>query len=307
MTVWIATSVTFLATVAIVVAVSYAFATPGGVTIGDRLSRLLNPAAAKPAARFGERQAQRVERVLTDVGKLVPASPKTLSRTRRMLYRAGYRQPQAALLMNGVKILLPLFLLAAVYATGPHGENAKFLYGFAGLAGYMLPDFWLTWRVRRRQYRIQLGLPDALDLLLVCVEAGLGLDQAILRVGQELKIAHPELSDELHIVNLEMRVGKTRLDALRDLASRTGLDDIRGLVAMLIQTDRFGTSIAQSLRVHSDNLRTKRRQRAEEAAAKTPVKMVPVLVFFIFPALFVSILGPAVIGLAKQLLPLLEK
>jgi len=307
MTVWIATAVTFLATVGIVAAVTYAFAAPGGIAIGDRLSRLLNPMPVRPAAGFRERQTERVERVLADVGKLVPSSPKTQSRTQRLLYRAGYRHPKAAQLMNGVKVLLPLLLVGLVYSAGITGENAPFAFGFSALAGFMLPDFWLTWRTRRRQHRIQLGLPDALDLLLVCVEAGLGLDQAILRVGQELKIAHPDLSDELQIVNLEMRVGKTRLDALRDLANRTGLEDLKGLVAMLIQTDRFGTSIAQSLRVHSDNLRTKRRQRAEEAAAKTPVKMVPVLVFFIFPALFVAILGPAVIGLAKQLLPMLER
>lgn len=307
MTIWLATAVTFLATVAIVVAVTYAFATPGGVAIGDRLSRLLSPVAAKPPGRFRERQAERVERMITDVGKLVPSSPKSLSRTQRLLHRAGYRQPTAVQLMSGVKILLPLLLVGAVYAAKLHAQNPFFVFGLAAIGGYILPDFWLTWRIRRRQHRLQLGMPDALDLLLVCVEAGLGLDQALLRVGEELKIVHRELSEELQIVSMEMRVGKTRIEALRDLATRTGLDDIKSLVAMLIQTDRFGTSIAQSLRVHSDNLRTKRRQRAEEAAAKTPVKMVPVLVFFIFPALFVTILGPAVIGLAKQLLPLLEK
>jgi tight adherence protein C len=126
-----------------------------------------------------------------------------------------------------------------------------------------------------------------------------------MRVAQELRIVHPELSEELRLVNLEMRVGKSRLDALRALSARTGVDDIKSLVAMLIQTERFGTSIAQSLRIHSDSLRTKRRQRAEEAAAKTPVKMVPVLVFFIFPALLVVILGPAIITLSRQLIPMM--
>jgi tight adherence protein C len=145
-------------------------------------------------------------------------------------------------------------------------------------------------------------LPDALDLLVICVEAGLGLDQALLRVAQELKHVHPELSDELQLVNFEMRLGKTRIEALRALSERTGVDDIKALVAMLVQTERFGTSVAQSLRVHSDTLRTKRRQRAEERAAKAPVKMVPVLVFFIFPALLVVILGPAVITLSRQLI-----
>jgi tight adherence protein C len=137
----------------------------------------------------------------------------------------------------------------------------------------------------------------------ICVEVGLGLDQALLRVAQELRVVHPDLSDELHIVNLEMRVGKTRIDALRELARRTNLDDIRNLVAMLIQTERFGTSIAQSLRVHSDELRTKRRQRAEERSAKTSVKMVAPLVLFIFPALMVVVLGPAIITLMRQMGP----
>jgi tight adherence protein C len=173
----------------------------------------------------------------------------------------------------------------------------------AAVAGYLLPDMWLTWRVRARQRLLRRALPDGLDLLVICVEAGLGLDQALMRVAQELNVAHPELSDELQLVNLEMRVGKTRLDAMRELARRTGLDDIKALVSMLIQTERFGTSVAQSLRVHSDDLRMKRRQRAEEMAAKTTVKMVPALVFFIFPALMVVILGPAIIAIMRQLMP----
>jgi tight adherence protein C len=145
-------------------------------------------------------------------------------------------------------------------------------------------------------------MPDALDLLVICVEAGLGLDQALLRVSEELQITHPELSEELQLVNAEMRLGKGRTDALRELARRTGLDDIKAFVAMLVQTERFGTSIAQSLRVYSDDMRLKRRQRAEEAAAKVGVKMVPVLVFFIFPALIVVILGPAALMIMRQLL-----
>jgi tight adherence protein C len=138
------------------------------------------------------------------------------------------------------------------------------------------------------------------------MEAGLGLDQAILRVSTELRTAHPELSEELQLVNMEMQLGKNRLEALRELANRTGVEDIKGLVAMLIQTDRFGTSLAQSLRVFSDDLRIKRRQRAEEQAAKTTVKMVPPLVFFIFPALMVVILGPGIIAIMKELFPVIN-
>jgi tight adherence protein C len=158
-----------------------------------------------------------------------------------------------------------------------------------------------------RQNRLRRGLPDGLDLLVICVESGLGLDQALMKVAQELRITHPELSEELQLVNLEMRIGKTRLDALRELARRTGLEDIKSLVAMLVQTDRFGTSVAQSLRVFSDDLRIKRRQRAEEMSAKTTVKMVPPLIFFIFPALMVVILGPAVLTLIRQLMPALQR
>ena len=192
--------------------------------------------------------------------------------------------------MRGVKVLLPIVLVALVFLTGLYRETI-FLVFLAALAGFLLPEAWLVWRVHARQRRLQLSLPDGLDLLVICVEAGLGLDQALLRVSQELRITHTELCDELQLVNTEMRVGKTRIDALRELARRTGLDDLKSLAAMLIQTERFGTSIAQSLRVHSDDLRTKRRQRAEEMSAKTTVKMVPPLVFFIFPALMVVILA----------------
>lgn len=298
-------AITFLTTTLVVLVAVVALSAPGaGGTIG-RLARLWNPVPAAPQ-RFRERQKERVHRVLTDVGKIVPTSTRNLSRTQRLLLRAGFRRSETAIAFQGVKIALPAALGTLAFLGQAYTASPALLLGAAVVSGFLLPDMWLTWRVRQRQHRIRLALADALDLLLICVEAGLGLDQAILRVGQELRIAHPELSEEMQIVNMEMRVGKPRLEALRELAERTGVDDIKSLVAMLIQTDRFGTSIAQSLRVHSDNLRTKRRQRAEEAAAKTPVKMVPVLVFFIFPALFVVILGPAVISVARQLLPLLK-
>jgi tight adherence protein C len=208
--------------------------------------------------------------------------------------------------VRGVKVLLPIALVALVFASGTYRSNPVMFPLMAVIVGYLLPELWLGWRVRSRQHRLRKGLPDALDLLVICIEAGLGLDQALLRVSQELHITHRELSEELQLVNLEMRLGKTRIDALRELARRTGLDDIKALVAMLIQTERFGTSIAQSLRVHADDLRVRRRQRAEEMGAKTSVKMVPPLVFFIFPALMVVILGPAVITLLRQLMPVLK-
>jgi tight adherence protein C len=171
---------------------------------------------------------------------------------------------------------------------------------------YLLPKLVLFRMIKRRQSRIRLSLPDALDLLVICVEAGLGLDQALKRVSDEIAFAHDDLSEELQLVTLEAKAGRTRPDALRNLAMRTGVDDVRALVAVLVQTDRFGTSIAQALRVHSDSLRTERRQRAEEAAAKTTIKMVPVLVLCLFPAMFIVSVGPAAIQVVRQLKPILS-
>jgi len=220
-----------------------------------------------------------------------------------LMIRAGYRSPEGLLAMRGIKLIFPIAALAGVYLTGMYRANPFLVPVLALGLGYLLPDMWLTWRVKSRQHKLRRALPDALDLLVICVEAGLGLDQALMKVSQDMRISHPELSEELQLVNMEMRIGKTRIDALRELARRTGLDDIKALVAMLIQTERFGTSIAQSLRVYSDDMRLKRRQRAEEMSAKTSVKMVPALVFFIFPALMVVILGPAIITLIRQMLP----
>jgi len=170
--------------------------------------------------------------------------------------------------------------------------------------GFFLPRFFLKRAMKERQRRIRLGLPDALDLTVICVEAGLALDQAMMRVGEDLQHAHPELSGEFHLFNLETRAGKPRAEALRNLAARTGVDDVRGLVGTLIQTDRFGTSVAQALRVHSDSLRPERRQRAEEQAAKTTVKMIIPLVLFVLPSLIFVTVGPAVFPLMRLLAPI---
>jgi tight adherence protein C len=285
----------------------YAFA-PTGVGIAGRLSRFLRPAEAAAAGKTGfvEKQTGKVGGTLVSLGKYLPTNSGKESSSRLLAVRAGYRSPNAIFLVRGVKVLLPFGLVALVFASGVYRSNPLMFPLMAVIAGYILPELWLGWRVRARQHRLQKGLPDALDLLVICIEAGLGLDQALLRVSEELQITHRELSEELQLVNLEMRVGKTRLDALRELARRTGLEDIKALVAMLIQTERFGTSIAQSLRVHGDDLRVRRRQRAEEMGAKTSVKMVPPLVFFIFPALMVVILGPAVLTLLRQLMPTLK-
>jgi tight adherence protein C len=300
--IWTITILTFLATAGIVVALVYAFS-PAGMGVASRLSRLAGLAAPAPEElNFANRQKERVRDTLANVGKMLPApSTDKATRTQLMMIRAGYRSSEALLAIRGVKLLFPIGALAGVYLTGLYRVNVFFIPVVALGLGYLLPDMWLSWRVGSRQRRLRKGLPDALDLLVICVEAGLGLDQALMKVSQDMKISHAELSEELQFVNLEMRVGKTRIEALRELGRRTGLDDIKALVAMLIQTERFGTSIAQSLRVYSDDMRIKRRQRAEEMSAKTSVKMVPPLVFFIFPALMVVILGPAVITLIRQL------
>jgi tight adherence protein C len=302
---WAATVITFIAAVAMIGALLYAFLPAEADAVG-RLSRLLNASPSLSDAPASKRQKDRVRDTLASVGKLLPGPSTAPSNAQLMMLRAGYRSANATAAVRGVKILLPLLLLVLVVATGLYRWNPWVSVLGALVLGYLLPELWLVWRVHARQHRLRLALPDALDLLVICVEAGLGLDQSLMRVAEELRITHPELSDEFGLVNLEMRVGKTRLDALRELARRTGLEDIKALVAMLIQTERFGTSVAQSLRVHSDDLRIRRRQRAEEMSAKTTVKMVPPLVFFIFPALMAVILGPAVIAVIRQLGPVLK-
>jgi tight adherence protein C len=303
---WAITAITFLATFAAVAAVFYAM-TPGGAGIAGRLSRFMNPVAPVAESTFGEKQRDRMRDTVASLGKILPGDSGNTPRTQLLMLRAGYRSGQAILAMRGFKVLTPIVFVALVIGTGLYTWNPFMLIPVSGALGYLFPEIFLSWRVNSRQHRLQRGLPDGLDLLVICVESGLGLDQALMKVAQEIRITHHELSEELQLVNLEMRIGKTRLEALRELGRRTGLEDIKSLVAMLIQTDRFGTSVAQSLRVFSDDLRIKRRQRAEEMSAKTTVKMVPPLVFFIFPALMVVILGPAVLTLMRQLMPALGK
>jgi tight adherence protein C len=303
---WLITGITFLFSAVVVIAVVYAFSPPE-TQVAGRLSRMIEPQAAVVEDKFAEKQKERVGDILVSLGKLLPAaSGQRSSRAQLMMMRAGFRSPDAMQVVRAIKLLLPIVFVSLVLITGAYSYSPVFIFLLALGAGFLFPEIWLQLRIKARQKRLRLALPDGLDLLVICVEVGLGLDQALIRVAQELKIVHPELSDELTLVNLEMRVGKTRIEALRELGRRTGLDDLKTLVAMLIQTERFGTSVAQSLRVHSDELRTKRRQRAEELSAKTTVKMVGPLVFFIFPALLVVILGPAVITLIRQLLPVLH-
>jgi tight adherence protein C len=250
-------------------------------------------------------QRERLESILRALGKRAASRKKDVGETRRALIMAGLRHDDGPALYYGARMLGAIALPALFVLVGAAFQLAVMrttpLLAVSAMLGYYVPRFLLKVRIRKRQEAIRLGLADALDLLVICVEAGLGLNQALVRVAEEMTHASPPIAEEFGLVNLEMRAGTSRPDALRHLSERTGVEDLQALVAMLIQTDRFGTSIAQSLRVHSDTLRTKRRQRAEEAAAKTTIKLVFPLVVFIFPAMFVVILGPAILHILEQL------
>ncbi len=243
--------------------------------------------------------------VFKRIGDKVPRSPKEMGTLRLRLVQAGYRRDEALTIFFGIRVLFAVVLFLLLSSSLIIRPNT--LVALGGLCmGYLLPGMVLARLAKRRAHRVRMSLADALDLLVVSVEAGLGLDQALTRVGTELAFAYPELADELKLINLELRAGKPRAEALRNLADRTGVDDLSSLVTMLIQTDKFGTSVAQSLRVYSETLRTKRRQRAEEAAAKTGVKMVFPLVLCIFPSIWVVTIGPAAIKFVTVLFPMVE-
>lgn len=265
--------------------------------LGSRLRSLGGQRTQRQKTAFKER----LEQALDPLSKAIPLSPSEVSRARQWLIQAGYRDRRHLTIYVGSRVLLAFVGLMTVIAIS--GAKSLPLMISVAAFGFFLPRFALKRLIKKRQNQITLGLPDALDLTVICVEAGLALDQALMRVGEDLRHAHPELSDEFHMVNLEMRAGKPRAEALRNLNARTGVDDIRALVATLVQTDRFGTSVAQALRVHSDSLRTERRQRAEEQAAKTTIKMVVPLVLFVLPSIIFVTLGPAIIQLVRTLAP----
>jgi tight adherence protein C len=240
------------------------------------------------------------------VGGLAPGRErKAEPRIKRLLTYAGYRRDNALRIYRGAKIFLAMVLFALCIPLGLWMNQSPagilFLGVLAAVAGYLIPDYWLNYSARRRQREIVRYLPDSLDLMVVCVEAGLALDTALARVASEMHLTSPALSSEFLLVTQETKAGKPRAEALRDLTARTGVEDLSSLVAMLVQTDKLGTSVAEALRVHADSVRTRRRQRAEEAAAKTTVKLVFPLVLCIFPALLVVILGPALITIIRAI------
>jgi tight adherence protein C len=286
---------------ALVAAAAYALMPSRAAAIDRRLEELTLGREREDKPKY-----QNVVGMLKRLGEKAPRSPKEMGSLRLRLVQAGFRRDEALTMFFGIRVLfaLALFLLFST----PLIFRPNLTVGLGGLGlGYILPGMVLARLAKRRAHRIRLSLADMLDLLVVSVEAGLGLDAALTRVGQELAFAYPELADELRLINLELRAGKPRSEALRNLADRTGVDDLSSLVTMLIQTDKFGTSVAQSLRVYSETLRTKRRQRAEEAAAKTGVKMVFPLVICIFPAIWVVTIGPAAIRFVTVLFPMIEK
>ena len=260
------------------------------------------PDATDTSLKSRDKVQNRISNFLGRFGKRVaPKQSKDYRQMRPRFLKAGFRRETAPAVFWGTKCLLAIclpmcFFLLRLVVFGPLSTAMTGgICLYLALMGFFLPDIWLRIRIARRRERIFKGFPDALDLLVVCVEAGMGIDSAINRVAEEMKISHKTLSDELKLLNLEIRAGKTRRDALKDLAMRTDLQEVESLATLLIQTEKFGTNVAQTLRVYSDMFRTKRHQRAEEIAAKMPAKLLIPLVFLIFPSLFVALLGPAAI------------
>lgn len=266
----------------------------------ERLKQLDKDAQQKPADDT-ETMAKLAERLATPIHKLAPPSASDARKLQKRMMHAGFRSTQAPVLYRAAQFV-SLLSVPGIVAVGlvllgrPLADSTLWLFLAVGV-GYIVPSSVLDNLVKRRQGRIRYGLSDALDLLVVSIEAGLGLNAALIRVSEEFKEAYPDISEEFELVNLEIRVGRPREEALRNLAERSGVEDLRALCAMLIQADRFGTSIARAIRVFSDSLRTKRRQRAEQAAQKAAVKLLMPLALFLFPTLFIAILGPAFIQL----------
>jgi tight adherence protein C len=271
-------------------------------TIQARIASAINPTAKQRITLKTRIKDTRV--MLGDVveqfERIVPKSDAEVSVAQQRLIRAGLREESAVKYFYGAKVIVPLVLCLVALISGLGKQSPFIMYPICLGIGFLVPDFWLGRKITKRQAQVRKGLPDVLDLLIICVEAGLSLDQATARTAQELRNAQPVLSDELGMVALEQRAGSLRSDAWKHLADRTGIDSVRNLVSMLIQSEQFGTSIAKTLRVHSDTLRTKRIQEIEEKAAKLPIKLIFPLVFFIFPPLFLVTLGPAMIIMADS-------
>jgi tight adherence protein C len=247
------------------------------------------------AGMAGITPAARMEKLLHPFQGVLPRSDKEVSNLRKLLARAGYREAKYVNTYYAAKVLVPAILCLLATFAGSLPLTPLFVYVTAGGLGFLLPDFFLGRLVSARQLNIRLGLPEALDLLVVCVEAGLSLDKAILRTAEEMRLSQPAIADELGLISLEQRAGRARADAWSECAERTGVDTVKSLASLIIQADKFGSSVGKALRSQAESLRTRRRQDAEEQAAKTTVKLVFPLVLLIFPSLFVVTLGPSMI------------
>jgi tight adherence protein C len=267
----------------------------------QRISAVVTPRAEQVGGLYSRLQGRvSLGGMVQQFQRILPRTQAEVSVMQQRLIRAGYRSDSAPNILYGAKVMVPLTLSLLVMLSGVSSYSPFIIYATALGLGFLMPDFWLGRKISKRQARIRLGLPDVLDLLVICMEAGQSLDQATARTTQELSRAQPEICDELGVVVLEQRAGRPRADAWRHFAERTAVTSVRNLVSVLVQAEQFGTSVAKTLRVHGDTLRTQRRQQVEEQAAKTTVKLVFPLVLFIFPSIFLVAIGPAAIVIMES-------
>ena len=278
---------------------------PGRDSVVGRLDQIQHVGDQHDTVARRRRQvrSERLLKVLQTLGQQVGGGRKDATAVRQFLIQAGFSDPRAVSIYWASRVSLaaglPILALFGLPVLGVGTNQVMLAVAYFGALGWIGPTFYVRRRLKARQKQVQLALPDMLDMLVVCVEAGLGLNQALVRVADEIEHVSTVMAEQLSLVNLEMRAGTPREEALKNFADRTGLADIKSLVSMMIQTDRFGTSVADALRVHSETMRTKRRQRAEEAAAKTTIKLVFPLVLLVFPAMFVVVIGPSALAIYR--------
>lgn len=261
-----------------------------------RLSLAVSPAVDSELLRtVAPSLGTRIEKLLKPFHQLLPRNSQEVSTVQRRLARAGYRETSWVNVFYSARLVVPALLCLLATVSGFYEYNPLFVYGLAAGLGFLMPDYWVNNRIAARQMKLRLGLPEALDLIVICVEAGLTMDRATMRAAEELRVSQPAIADELNLVCLEQRAGRPRSEAWKHLAERTEVESIRSMTSILVQADKFGTSIGKSLRIYSETLRTQRRQEVEELAAKTTVKLVFPLVLLIFPSLFLVTLGPSMI------------
>jgi tight adherence protein C len=260
-----------------------------------RLSQVSRAEDVGLLANIAPPPGSRLEKLVKPFQKLLPRSQADISIVQKRLAKAGYREPSYVNIFYSSKVLVPAVLCLVATVTQLYAYSPLFVYAVAAGIGFLAPDFWLNNRISARKMELRLGLPEALDLMVICVEAGLSVDKATMRTAEELQISQPAIADEMNLVYLEQRAGRPRAEAWKNFGERTDVDTIRSLASILIQADKFGTSVGKTLRTHAEALRTRRRQDAEEKAAKTTVKLTFPLVLFIFPSLFVVTLGPSMI------------